>query len=335
MIKAESVSKKLDKFKLKDISFELPSGYICGLVGRNGSGKTSLLHLILGLYHADSGRISVFGMEYADNEKMIHDRIGTVLVEELFLPELSIKENADYFGKFYSKYSWDRMREYLVRFGLADAECASEECGEDADGVHGKDNKNTEDTDVKRHANEYNNNHLYPGKNYKKQNGKESGERRQFGKLSKGQRLKCQFAFALSYSPDILILDEPTGNFDPDFREHFLDILKEFIADGTRTVILATHLTDDLDRLADYLIYLEDGEEVFAGDIESFRNEYRVVSGEAYKLKLIPKEKLISMDEKKYGSRALVHHRKYYKYDPEVQVSAPAIEDFMYLYSKR
>lgn len=303
MIKAESVSKKLDKFKLKDISFELPSGYICGLVGRNGSGKTSLLHLILGLYHADSGNISIFGMEYANNEKMIHDRIGTVLVEELFLPELSIKENADYFGKFYSKYSWTRMKEYLIRFGLVDSE--DKEYAEDED----QDNK--------------------------KQNVKRSGERRQFGKLSKGQRLKCQFAFALSYSPDILILDEPTGNFDPDFREQFLEILKEFIADGTRTVILATHLTDDLDRLADYLIYLEDGEEVFAGDIESFRNEYRIVSGEAYKLKLIPKEKLISMEEKKYGSRALVHHRKYYKYDSEVQVSAPTIEDFMYLYSKR
>ena len=54
--------------------------------------------------------------------------------------------------------------------------------------------------------------------------------------------MKCQFAFALSHDPKILILDEPTGNFDPEFREQFWEELMIFMEDGTRNVILATHL---------------------------------------------------------------------------------------------
>ena len=89
---------------------------------------------------------------------------------------------------------------------------------------------------------------------YLKQFGLEKN--RKFGKLSKGEKLKYQFAFALSCNPKLLILDEPTANFDVEFRKDFLKLLQEFIADGQKSVVLATHLMEDIDRLADYLIYL-------------------------------------------------------------------------------
>ena len=94
---------------------------------------------------------------------------------------------------------------------------------------------------------------------------------RRYKELSKGEKLKFQFAFALSHEPKLLILDEPTGNFDPSFREEFFTVLKEFIADGQKSVILSTHLTEDLDRMADYILYLEKGRPVFNGDIEELR----------------------------------------------------------------
>ena len=158
---------------------------------------------------------------------------------------------------------------------------------------------------------------------------------RKFGRLSKGEKLKCQFAFALSYDARLLILDEPTGNFDPEFREQFFKILKEFIADGSRSVVLATHLTEDLDCMADYLIYLEKGKQVFAGDIEAFRDSYRMVSGEAYKIKLLHKEKIIHMEENSYGAKALVAHSRLNYYDRELRVVYPSIEEFMYFYTGR
>lgn len=279
MIKIDDVSKRLGGFQLDHISFELPEGYICGLVGQNGAGKTTLLHLLLGLYRPDEGQISLGDRSYDSDEELIHDRIGTVLVEELFEPSYSIRSNADHFGKYFSKYSWERMAGYLEQFKLE--------------------------------------------------------PRKKFGKLSKGEKLKCQFAFALSHDPELLILDEPTGNFDPDFREQFFQIIREFIADGTKSVILATHLTDDLDRLTDYLIYLENGRQIFAGDIESFRAKYRIVSGERYKIDLLPKEKIVHIEDKNYGSKALVKHSHLNRYDDALQIAYPSIEEFMYFYSKR
>lgn len=222
MIEAQGITKKFAKFRLDNISFTLPEGYICGLVGRNGAGKTTLLHILLGLYQADEGHLLFDNKDYETDEKAIHDEIGVVLVEELFASSLTLIQNANRFGQYYSGYDEGQMRAYLDKF------------------------------------------HLDPKK--------------RFGKLSKGQKLKCQFAFALAHKPKLLILDEPTGNFDPEFREQFWEELMKFMEDGTRSVILATHLTEELDRRADYLLYLEEGKMVYAGDMETFREEYRSVT---------------------------------------------------------
>ena len=93
---------------------------------------------------------------------------------------------------------------------------------------------------------------------------------RKYKQLSKGEELKFQFAFALAHHPRLLILDEPTGNFDPEFREEFLKDLKDFIADGVRSVILATHLTEDLDRIAIILSILRMARYCFHRILRSF-----------------------------------------------------------------
>lgn len=279
MIEVRGLSKKLKNFQLDNLSFTIPAGYICGLIGQNGAGKTTLLHLLLGLYQTDEGELLFDGMTYANEEKRIHNKIGTVLTEELFDASLSLVQNGDAYGRYYDAYDKKAMEDYLELFGLE--------------------------------------------------------KNRKFGRLSKGEKLKCQFAFALSHDARLLILDEPTGNFDPEFREQFFKILKEFIADGSRSVVLATHLTEDLDCMADYLIYLEKGKQVFAGDIEAFRDSYRIVSGEAYKIKLLHKEKIIHMEENSYGAKALVVHSRLNHYDRELQVVYPSIEEFMYFYTRR
>ena len=279
MIKANNISKQLGNFQIKDLSFTLPPGYICGLIGPNGSGKTTLLHLILGLYQSDNGKLLVNDMAYESDEKAIHDMIGTVLVEDLFDPAMTLLQNANRYGKYYSHYSSDNMEKYLSMFQLK------------------KDKK--------------------------------------FGKLSKGEKLKCQFAFALSHDAKLLILDEPTGNFDSDFREQFFHLIKEFIQDGTRSVILATHITDDLDKMADYIIYLEEGNEIFSGDIEELHNRFRMVSGEKYKINLLPKDRIIHMEENQYGVKALIAHSRLNHYDESLILSYPTIEELMYFYTKR
>lgn len=158
---------------------------------------------------------------------------------------------------------------------------------------------------------------------------------KKFGKLSKGQKLKAQFAFALSHNAKLLILDEPTGNFDPRFRKEFFKVLKEYIADGTKSVILATHLTEDLDKMADYILYIEKGKTIFSGDIEKLRDSYRLVTGERYKINLIPVDRVIHKEDGTYGTKALVTHKPRYTYDKEVTVAVPTLEELMYFTTKR
>lgn len=152
--------------------------------------------------------------------------------------------------------------------------------------------------------------------------------------LSKGERLKFQMAFALSHRPKLLILDEPTATFDPDFRQDFLKLITEFVADGEHSVIMATHIMEDLDRIADYVTFLNKGRLVFSMDRDTLMDSYRLLQAEDYKLNLLPKERIIYKEKGEFGSKALVKHNRYYQYDREVTVSIPSIEDIFYFMVK-
>ena len=118
MIQLKGVSKRLDNFQLADMNIELPKGYIMGLVGLNGSGKTTLIHLILGLYKPDKGELAVFGKGYESEERAIHEDIGYVLQERLFEGYLTLQENGDHYGRYYTQYESQRFTELLKNFGL-------------------------------------------------------------------------------------------------------------------------------------------------------------------------------------------------------------------------
>ena len=274
MIKIEGLTKKLEDFSLQDITMELPKGYIMGLVGENGAGKTTLLNLILGIYKPTEGQIWIDGMDYETKEKEIRNMLGYVLVDDVFMSEMKLLEQADMFGKYYDNYDRELFLEYCSRFQL--------------------------------------------------------DEKRKYKKLSKGEKLKFQFAFALSHKPKLLVLDEPTANFDPEFREQFLKEITEFVSDGEKSVLLATHMTDELDRIADYVTFLHKGKVKFSLDRSELEKKYRLVSGEDYKINLINKDKIVHREKGKYTTTALVEHTGYAVYSAELEVTVPSIEDIMY-----
>ena len=152
--------------------------------------------------------------------------------------------------------------------------------------------------------------------------------------LSKGQKLKFQFAFALAHKPLLLVLDEPTANFDPKFRKEFFDILANFISDGEHSVILATHLTSDLEVIGDYITFLHKGRLVFSEDREKLLSSYRLLQGPAYKGNLLNKDRVIRIEKKDNMMTALVRYSKFEEYDKELVVSIPTIEEIMYHYVK-
>lgn len=149
-------------------------------------------------------------------------------------------------------------------------------------------------------------------------------------KLSKGEKMKFQCAFALAHHPRLFILDEPTANFDPDFRKQFLSIMSQFVADGEHSILISTHLTRELDRLADYITFIDRGKMIFSMDKEKMLEEYRVVSGENYKINLLRKERVIYKEVGKYRTKALVKGDRYEAYDKALSLEIPTIEDIMY-----
>lgn len=155
-------------------------------------------------------------------------------------------------------------------------------------------------------------------------------EKKKYKKLSKGEKLKFQFAFALAHKPKLLILDEPTANFDPEFREEFLQIITEFVANGENSVLLATHMTEELDRFADYITFLHKGNVKFSVERSELESKYRLVSGEDYKINLIKKERVIHKEKGKYATTALVEHTNHSFYSPELDINVPSVEDIMY-----
>ncbi len=277
MLELDQVSKRLGSFQLRNITIQIPTGYLCGLAGENGAGKTSLLHMLLGLYRPDSGTVRIDGKIYEENEKEIRQQTGIVLAEDLLHPAFSLLQNGRYYGSFYNGYEEVCFVEKLKQY------------------------------------------HLDP--------------REKFGHLSKGQKLKCQFAFALACHPAYLFLDEPVANFDPEFKKQFFADLCAFIGDGERTAVLSTHETEDLDRLADYLIFMKEGEAVIASDMEKFRDSYRIVSGESYKIRLLRPDAIVKLEEREFGARALVRYSRLLSYDKSLLVAYPTIADFMYFMS--
>lgn len=81
-----------------------------------------------------------------------------------------------------------------------------------------------------------------------------------YGLLSKGEKMKFQLAFAMSHQPKVLILDEPTAGLDASFRGEFLRMIQEYVEVNMASVIISTHMIEDLNKVADYIGYMENGE---------------------------------------------------------------------------
>lgn len=97
--------------------------------------------------------------------------------------------------------------------------------------------------------------------------------------FSKGTKTKAMLALTLAHHPDVLILDEPTGGLDPVARIEVLDILRDFVSDGEKAVLISTHITSDLDKIADYVTVIIDGKVTESMAMDLIEEKYAVISG--------------------------------------------------------
>jgi len=101
--------------------------------------------------------------------------------------------------------------------------------------------------------------------------------KKKVGELSKGNRVKFALALALSHKPDLMILDEPTSGLDPIIRRDILKILSKFIGDGKRSILFSTHITEDLDKIADYITLINNGRLLISCEKDEIINKIKKV----------------------------------------------------------
>ncbi|MGF2616273.1 ABC transporter ATP-binding protein [Rossellomorea vietnamensis] len=150
--------------------------------------------------------------------------------------------------------------------------------------------------------------------------------------FSKGMQMKASLAIALSHHAELIIMDEPTAGLDPIFRRELLDLLQELMVDGSRTIFFSTHITTDLDRIADYIALMKDGELVFHQSIHEVGDNYALVKGGLDLLDRDTEKALLQINRAATGFEALTDDIAGAEktFGDSVIIEPASLEDIMY-----
>ncbi len=128
---------------------------------------------------------------------------------------------------------------------------------------------------------------------------------KQFKELSKGMKMKFAITFALSHHADLIILDEPTSGLDPVFRRNFLNELSEIIQDEKKGVLYSTHITSDLEKIADYVTLIDEGELIFSDRTDNILNHWGILKADKNYI-ISPEIEVKGICRKEFGLEALI-----------------------------
>ncbi len=139
--------------------------------------------------------------------------------------------------------------------------------------------------------------------------------------LSKGMRVKLALALALAHEPELIILDEPTSGLDPVIRSEILNILLEIIQDENKSVLFSTHITEDIEKIADYVTYLIDGQIVLSAPKDELLEKWKTIHIKSgYEIAEV-NNKLIGIEKNYFGISGLTD-----KYEELKNIIKPYME---------
>lgn len=151
--------------------------------------------------------------------------------------------------------------------------------------------------------------------------------------LSKGMKMKVSIASALAHHPKLLILDEATSGLDPISRNDILDIFLEFIQDENHSIFFSSHITSDLEKIADRIIFIHKGQILFEKDKDEIRDNYGILKTQNQDI--LKNAHLIRKMRNSFGTEYLIDNRQEIRRAyPDVICDAISIDDIMVFYVK-
>ena len=161
-------------------------------------------------------------------------------------------------------------------------------------------------------------------------------EKKVYKEISKGQQKKFELIMALSHHPKLIIMDEPTANLDPLVRNEFLEIIQETIEKDDATVFYSTHITTDLEKVGDYLVFIYKGKIVLSGEKDSIIEKHSVVKGKNELLSKDTENVFISISKNSFGFEGLVDNKNkaYDLFGEEVIYDKPNLEEILTFYTR-
>ena len=158
---------------------------------------------------------------------------------------------------------------------------------------------------------------------------------KQIKTFSKGMRKKLEIVTALSHHPKLLILDEPTSGLDPIARNEIVDIFRDFIQNEECSILLSSHITTDLEHIADYITFINDGKILLSKTRDELLENYGIVKCTESEFKKMDKTDFIKYKKNKYEYEVLVENKKVFKKKYDIHtIDKLTLEDLMVLMIK-
>lgn len=273
LIKLENVQKHYKQFDL-NCSLEVQSGCVTGLIGQNGSGKTTTFKAILGLLQTDGGTIEVFGKNPRELGKEEKKELGVVLTDSGFSDYLTVKDITTVMAAMYEKFDRKEFEEKCKKLQIP--------------------------------------------------NNKKLKE------FSTGMKAKLKVLVAMSHDARLLILDEPTAGLDVVARQEILDMLRTYMEDESRAILISSHISSDLEGLCDDFYMIDHGNVLLHEETDVLLSKYGVLKVTEKQYEDLDKQYILKTKRESFGYRCLTDEKQFYIENyPGIAVEKGSIDEMI------
>lgn len=153
------------------------------------------------------------------------------------------------------------------------------------------------------------------------------------GAFSRGMRMKLQIAVAMSHKAKLLIMDEPTSGLDPIVRNEMIGIFRDFVVEEDHTILLSSHITGDLEKIADEVVFIDGGKIVFSGNKDEILEKQGILKCKKEEASKVSEALIVGVEKEAYSTSILVNDRHAAaKLYPDMVIEEAALEDIMIYY---